>query len=65
MFFKEFALFSINFIIGIVVVYLGMFVMKFLRELDTATLLQQLLIYVFFTAALVNYAKIYLASKLF
>lgn len=61
---KELALFTINFFIGLAVVYFGMITMKIIHEIDPAVFLQQVIVYVLFTAIGINYVRIFLANRL-
>jgi len=63
MYLKEFALFSINFILGMSVVYLGMYIMKSVREINAQDLLNQIIIYSLFIAIGINYLRIYVYSR--
>lgn len=64
MYLKELALFAINFLVGMSVVYLGMYIMKSVREVDAQNLLNQIIVYTLMIAAGITYLKIYMYNKL-
>ena len=64
MYLKELGLFAIYFIVGMMVVYFGMFIMKSIREVDMQNMLNLIIIYTLFIAIGVNYLRIYVNNKL-
>lgn len=60
---KELSIFTVHFIIGTAVVYLGMIVMRIIQEVGNTTMLQQLLVYVLLGAMIVTYLRIYISTK--